>query len=201
VGNVTLIQTDAAINPGNSGGPLVDRAGMVIGVNSIGVAPRAAQGVAFAVAIDHATPLLTGQTIASAETPLAALNQAMGGPSELDQRRAEGERGYARVIEWAARSADQLDSYWSRSSAACVVSSARAGDRPWFAVYEPNGVRINVASSYNCDGWFDSLESNAAQVRAEMDKAAEAARQAGVYPGVMRDLRRQNRLQWSGWDR
>src|SRR4029450_7657154 len=34
VGNITLIQTDAAINPGNSGGPLVDRSGGVIGGKS-----------------------------------------------------------------------------------------------------------------------------------------------------------------------
>jgi hypothetical protein len=34
-----------------------------------------------------------------------------------------------------------------------------------------------------------------------MDKAAELARQSGVYPGVLRDLRRQLRLQWTGWDR
>ena len=61
VGTVTLIQTDAAINPGNSGGPLVDRNGVVIGINSLAVAAREGQGIGFAVAIDHATPLLNGQ--------------------------------------------------------------------------------------------------------------------------------------------
>jgi hypothetical protein len=34
-----------------------------------------------------------------------------------------------------------------------------------------------------------------------MDAAAEAARQSGVYPGVLRDLRRTHRLEWSGWNR
>lgn len=201
VGNVTLIQTDAAINSGNSGGPLVDRSGTVIGVNSMGVAGRSVQGVAFAVAIDHATPLLNGQANLTAQTPLSALNQAMGAPSDAERMRAQGEQGYARVVEWAGRNATELDGYWNRYSATCVASSARVGDRAWFAVYETNGVRINATSQYDCESWLDSLERNAAQVRAEMDKAAEAARQAGVYPGVLRDLRRQHRLHWSGWDR
>ena len=82
VGNITLIQTDAAINPGNSGGPLVDRSGLVIGVNSLAVAAQAGQGLAFAVAIDHATDLLDGQVSNGAQTPLTALTKAMGGPSD-----------------------------------------------------------------------------------------------------------------------
>lgn len=45
-----VIQTDAAINPGNSGGPLLDSAGLLIGVNT---AIRGdAQNIGFAVPVD-----------------------------------------------------------------------------------------------------------------------------------------------------
>jgi len=47
-----LIQTDAAINPGNSGGALLDAAGRLIGINTAIV--REAQGIGFAIPIDHA---------------------------------------------------------------------------------------------------------------------------------------------------
>lgn len=201
VGSVTLIQTDAAINPGNSGGPLVDRTGLVIGVNSMGISKNAGEGVAFAVAIDHAAQLLSGQGSLTAPTPLAGLNQMMGGPSEGDQLRQRGEQGYAKVLEWAARNGDQLDGYWTRYASTCVMSASRVGTRAWFAVFEPNGVRVSGTSAYDCGGWLDTVRRNADQIRAEVDKAAEGARQNGVYPGVMRDLRRRYRMDWQGWDR
>ena len=47
-----LIQTDASINPGNSGGPLVDSAGMVVGVNTANI--PFAQGIGFAIPINSA---------------------------------------------------------------------------------------------------------------------------------------------------
>lgn len=200
-GEVTLVQTDAAINPGNSGGPLVDRSGLVIGVNTMKIA-REAESIGFAVAIDHVHALLNGQSSATAAAPVSGLNEMLrsGAPSAGDQQRADGERQYAAVLEWAARGAEQLDAAWERTARVCVTSHSPAGDRPWFAVYEPNGVRLNVQVR-NCDHWLDDMKSNAEQIRAELTKAGEAARRSGVYPGVLRDLRRRHRLDWRGWDR
>jgi putative serine protease PepD len=54
-----LIQTDAAVNPGNSGGPLVNAAGVVIGITTMGVSPvRGSVGVGLAVPINVAKPLI-----------------------------------------------------------------------------------------------------------------------------------------------
>jgi serine protease Do len=44
------LQTDAAINPGNSGGPLIDVAtGLILGINSSGIARSVSEGLNFAV--------------------------------------------------------------------------------------------------------------------------------------------------------
>jgi len=51
-----LIQTDASINPGNSGGPLVDKEGLVIGINSYKLS--SGEGLGFAIPINILKPVL-----------------------------------------------------------------------------------------------------------------------------------------------
>ena len=199
-GQITLIQTDAAINPGNSGGPLVNRAGQVIGINSLR-AGQQAEGVAFAVAIDHATQLLNGERLTGSQTPLGNLTQILDGRSDGDQLRTKGEQEYASALDTAARGATELDSLWTRYAPGCVASAVASGDRPWFAVFTSGGVRLGSSTTVDCPGWLDAVKTRAEVVRADVERAAEAARQRGVFPGRTRDLRRHYRLQWNGWDR
>jgi S1-C subfamily serine protease len=198
-GPITLIQTDAAINPGNSGGPLVDRTGTVIGVNSMKVASTRGEGLAFAVAIDHGSQLLGGQTTGGGATPLQGLNRIMSGATVSEDMREQGVDAYRTALEAAARRANEVDTYWNRYASSCVARAIRTGDRGWFAVYEPEGIEISGTSAFNCRQWLDTIDENADAIRSVMSEATEAARRQGVYPGVMRDLRRQHRLEWSGW--
>ena len=197
-GDVTLIQTDAAINPGNSGGPLIDSRGDVIGINTMKAIARA-ESIGFAVAIDHATGLLNGQTItATSSSPAAGLEAMLrqGGASETDRARGEGEQAYERVLAAAAERATQVDTYWDRYAAGCVSGTSHAGDRRWLAALRPNGVRLSNNGAVDCREWLNTLASNARTIEQDIRSANELARRAGVFPGTMRDIRRRHRLDW-----
>jgi S1-C subfamily serine protease len=54
-----MIQTDASINPGNSGGPLLDSAGMMIGINTMIYSPAGGSvGIGFAVPVNTAKRII-----------------------------------------------------------------------------------------------------------------------------------------------
>ncbi len=207
VGDVTLIQTDAAINPGNSGGPLIDRDGRVIGINTM-KAPTGAESIGFAVAVDHASSLLNGQgTGGSSSTPATGLETllrqgeatAMATPAE--QARARGEQQYAQLLAAAAERGAALDRYWDEYARECVEASLNAGDRRWMAALETSGVRLAATNTrIRCSDWLNTVTATAREVDAAMRQANEHARRAGVFPGVRRDLRRRHRLEWPGWD-
>jgi hypothetical protein len=197
LGAVTLIQTDAAINPGNSGGPLLDRHGDVIGITTMGV--KATQGVSFAVAADHAQQLIDGQRSipATDATPLSSLTttlQSSAATSGADAIRQKGASAYEQTLGDLAGRADGLDEYWRRFKASCYDGTiAGAFEHEWFAMWEPKAMQGVVARG--CGSSFADLKHLADQIRNEILTAEEAARQAGVYPGLRRDARRKYRLE------
>jgi serine protease Do len=53
-----LIETTAAINPGNSGGPLINLAGEVVGITSLGASGSGVQGIGYAISMADAFPVI-----------------------------------------------------------------------------------------------------------------------------------------------
>jgi S1-C subfamily serine protease len=201
VGSVTLVQTDAAINPGNSGGPLLDRNGVVIGVNSMAVSKQTGEGVAFAVAINHAQQLLEGgRSLAAQQTPLNGLQQLFTPPGasagDADEERTRGERELSQALTAVAREADQLDAFWTRYGSSCISTSYPRGSRPWFGVFVRGGVTISQTSVYDCASWLQTVSGRATDIRTATNAAILAARRAGVFPGTIREALHEFRLDW-----
>jgi S1-C subfamily serine protease len=198
-GAVTLVQTDAAINPGNSGGPLVDRSGQVIGITTMGV--PTAQGISFAVAVDHAAELLTGRHASSAaNTPLMSLNQALsasGTQSETDAARSQAARTFEQTLAEQASRADALEDDWRRFRVSCYEGRV-AGSfvREWLAVLDTRAMQGAVAPS--CGSAFEAIREQARSIRQAVVAAEETARRGDVYPGTRRDLLKKYRLAADG---
>jgi len=197
-----MLQTDAAINPGNSGGPLLDRNGQVVGINTLKVG-GAAESLGFAVAVDHARALLSGN---KAPVPFAASAQqsqqlapAFGARSTTDIAREEGTKRYGQIVEAIARQAVQLDAYWDRIKANCTVRVAPGYDREWFGLWD--GRTTLTTPDTSCGAAVRELEEMAGQVRTVMATAQEQARRGSVLPGQLRDIRRRYRMDWPGFDR
>lgn len=74
---VGVIQTDAAINPGNSGGPLLDSAGLLIGVNTAIISGSGSSaGIGFAVPADVVNQVVP-QLISQGKVPRPGIGIAV----------------------------------------------------------------------------------------------------------------------------
>ena len=90
-----VIQTDAPLNPGNSGGPLVDGAGLVIGINTAIVG--GAQGICFEIGVDIAQNVAT-QLMSAGRVRRSHLKVA-GQTITLDRRIVRGlQRQHATAV-------------------------------------------------------------------------------------------------------
>jgi S1-C subfamily serine protease len=202
VGGLTLVQTDAAINPGNSGGPLLDRAGEVIGITSMGMRSAVAQGLSFAIAIEHAQALLAGRRpTPSAATPLTTLSQAMAterGRSDADVNRDRAAKAYEQALAQLAKRADALDSRWNSFIRSCYEGQVVGSfDHQWFALWESRAMQGAV--SPGCGPTFTDLRRDASEIRNTIAGLDEAARREDIYPGTRREILRRYRLDYSGW--
>lgn len=197
-----MLQTDAAINPGNSGGPLLNRAGQVVGINTLKVG-GAADSLGFAVAVDHARALLPGgrptQSFAASAQQSQQLAPAFGTRSSTDVAREQGTKRYGAILQAVSRQAAELDAYWNRIKANCTVRVAPGYDREWFGLWDGRTTVTTPDSS--CVAAVRELEEMAGQVRTTMATAAEDGRRASVLPGELRDIRRRYRMDWPGFDR
>jgi S1-C subfamily serine protease len=205
IGGLTLVQTDAAINPGNSGGPLLDRSGSVIGITTLGVKSSEAHGLSFAIAIDHAKALLAGQrTLDPRGTPLTSLNAAMSGrgaEADGDAARVRATVIYEQALAAQAQRANALDEQWRAFTRICYQGTidAAGSAHAWFAIWEPKAMQGTVRQG--CTSAYADIERAANAVRDGVLAAAEAAREADVYPGRRRELLQRYRLTYPGWDR
>jgi S1-C subfamily serine protease len=199
VEGATMIQTDAAINPGNSGGPLLDRAGLVIGIIKSGYNGR--NGLSFAVAIDHARAVLDGRaapapTASGAPSVYQPLSPAVASPT--DQRRNAGANVFEQTLAQLAQRADGLDDQWRNFRNTCYEGRvAGSFDHEWFALWDQRAMQ--GAISPGCNGFFGRIRQTAFAIRDAVAAAEEAARRADVYPGTRRDALRHWHLDYSGW--
>jgi hypothetical protein len=199
-GDAMLLQTDAAVNPGNSGGPLIDRAGRVIGITTMGFSGR--QGLNFAVAIDHARALLEGRpapvsAVAASNPEMRSLSPSV--LSETDQIRADGGRAYEQALSQHGRRADGFDNAWRQFRASCYQGRvAGRFDREWFALLA-DGLLDPVPPG--CTGWLNDFRREVREMHDGVAAADEAARRAGVYPGARRDARQKHRLDFPDLER
>jgi len=199
-GAATMVQNDAAANPGNSGGPLLDRSGVAIGITTMG--DRDKPGINYAVAIDHARAILDGGLVESTAAPLALADVKPLAPVQSESSRDEGERTFVAATAELARSADVFDVEWKKFRAACYTTALPASPgREWFVMLSSRAVLPSQVGGGQCAAFLAGFQADASRLGAAMRSALDAARRAGVLPGVVRDALRSNRLEFDGWDR
>ena len=177
-GNIYLLQTDAAINPGNSGGPLLDRTGMVVGVNTFRRETtsegRPVEGIGFAVAINEVKERLSSLSRGQdtrVNTPTPEATQHPGGKTAYIERVElwHDDDGFIETEEvlyevrnfWI--SADFDDSYSTQISGwdvGLVFRDSGGGNLQYISVTDygwySHHIRVEGEDEERASGWVES---------------------------------------------
>ncbi|MCA1584678.1 MAG: hypothetical protein LC791_07880, partial [Acidobacteria bacterium] len=185
--------------------PLLDRAGHVIGINTLKMG-RAAESLGFAVAADHARAFMENRRDQRLEpTPPGTTARGVslmpsGTAADLDEAREQAQRQFDQAVQILARHATELDAYWARFKSSCGVTQVTAaGDREWLDVVERPPA--STVAHPECGARLREVQQAAGTLIQQMRAAADSARRASVYPGALREIRRRYKMDWSGWER
>jgi len=135
-----LIQTDAAISQGNSGGPLINAGGEVIGINTMTIDKRLAEGLNFAIAINEVKPLIAyGQRLSAAERAeeIAKLEARIAGQAQkrdmsLEDLEREDQRQYAEYQEKVENLKRRLEKMQKREVLVhCLLEAGKEAEELW----------------------------------------------------------------------
>ena len=91
-----------------------------------------------------------------------------------------------------------MDRSWDDFVRECLSGQAPAtqSDRGWFALWERfDESRVSPA----CTNFYSDIRSVANAFHRRMLEASDAARRAGLYPGVCRDIRHRYRVDSPDW--
>jgi hypothetical protein len=164
-------------------------------------AVAASQGLNFAVAIDHAKALLEGRAPSEGTQALQQPGNIIAPHttlSETEGQSLQGARTYeVRLVQLAAYG-EALDQAWAKLLAAGYQGQAPGIlEHGWYSVYERTDPPDAVLRGF--EGSYKPIRTAAEDLRKQALAADETARQAGVLPGVRRELRQKYRLDYQGW--
>ena len=89
----------------------------------------------------------------------------------------------SQVAQIAAQ-ASRVDTVWNSFLLNCDATPRARYDRGWFGLWD-NQVQADLSSGF-CRDLYDQVIVSGESVKAEMGRAEQAARLAGVWPGEIR---------------
>jgi hypothetical protein len=110
-------------------------------------------------------------------------------------------RSYTDRVAAMAQQANQVDRLWSDFRTQCdvTVDNTYESAREWVSLWDADA-RIDTSSG-TCRDLFNQVIAAGETVNAGMAAAEESARQAGLAPGDLREVRRRYSMDWDGWGR